>query len=178
MRVEKWKWPQDRTSGRPRITWEAHPLAEDEYGAWLYCPAGARHHRDDGTVTVLPCDGVQLLPRDGWWAAWWWADERWIGVDVGTRPERHGPTWSYVDLELDLVQLADGSVLCVDEDEFAEAVGSGRIPPDVAAHATASAARLGEMMRLRREPFGEAGWRLLAAAAARRGDGAPRTPGV
>ncbi|MBR8639666.1 DUF402 domain-containing protein [Streptomyces tuirus] len=77
---------------------------------------------------VVPSDGVQLLPDSGWWAAWWWRTDRWISVDICTPPALDGSGWSYVDLELDLARLADGTVLLVDEDEFEQTVVECRIP--------------------------------------------------
>jgi hypothetical protein len=43
------------------------------------------------------------MPRTGWWTAWWWAGDRAVTVDIRTRPEHVDRTWSYVDLEVDLV---------------------------------------------------------------------------
>jgi hypothetical protein len=164
VRVEKWKWPRDPTGGRPKISWDARVVAQDEFGTWLHCPKGAQHRRDDGAVITLPCDAIQLLPARGWWAAWWWADEQWVSVDVSTPPEKHGSTWRYVDLELDFALLADGAVHLVDQEEFDEAVNAGRIPQDVARDATNSATSLMAALTVRQEPFRHAGWRRLAEA--------------
>ncbi len=49
------------------------------------------------------------MAASGWWAAWWWRKEHWIGVDICTPPVRDADGWSYVDLELALARLADGT---------------------------------------------------------------------
>jgi hypothetical protein len=160
--VEKWKWPVG--DGGPAMRWQAEVLGQDGYGTWLYSPRGSRHTRRDGSVVVLPCDGVQLLPRTGWWAAWWWDDEHWVSLDISTPPQYDGATWRYADLEIDLVLLADGKVEVYDRDEFDAAVRTGAMPGDAAAEATAAAEAVRLAMSGRQEPFHETGWRWLASA--------------
>lgn len=104
---------------------------------------------------------MQLLPASGWWAAWWWRKERWIGVDVCTPPVRDAAGWSYVDLELDLARLADGTVLLVDEDEFERAITECRLPPGVITAARAEAASLRGRLADAAEPVVAAGWQWL-----------------
>ncbi len=171
VRVEKWKWPPGASAAGPAVTWTARVLGRDEFGTWLFCPRGARHERAGGAAAVLPCDAVQLLPTDGWWAAWWWADERWVSVDICTPPQWHGTAWRYLDLELDLALSADGTVEVVDADEFGAAVADGRIGTAAAARATGTCAALQRAMRDGTEPFGRTGWRWLAAARADAGGG-------
>ncbi|MEU8515785.1 DUF402 domain-containing protein [Kitasatospora sp. NPDC048722] len=138
-------------------------LGTDEFGTWPFCAEGEVHHKADGESLTVPGD-VQLLPRSGWWAAWWWRKERWISVDVCTPPVLGESGWSYVDLELDLARLADGTVLLVDEDEFEQAVVECRMPADVVRAARAAAAASQIMLADATEPVVTAGWRWLDRA--------------
>lgn len=161
MRVRKCKWPSPGAA-EPRLVaeWDAEVLGEDEFGTWLFCAAGEIHRRADGTELVVPGDGVQLMPRTGWWAAWWWRDGRWIGVDICTPPEQGPDGWSYTDLELDLVRRKDGTVLVVDEDEFERA----GLPESVGTAARAAAVELRVRLGDEKEPVVGAGWAWLEGA--------------
>jgi hypothetical protein len=174
VRVEKWKWPPGAPAAGLEIWWTARVLGRDEFGTWLFCPQGARHERVGGEASVLPCDAVQLLPAGEWWAAWWWADEHWVSVDVSTPPHWDGTAWRYLDLELDLALPADGTVEVVDSDEFGAAVADGRIGTEMAGRAAGACAALRRAMRDGAEPFGRTGWKWLAAARAEAGGGHPR----
>jgi hypothetical protein len=144
------------------LSWEARVLGRDEHGMWLYCPAGQRHRRADGTVIVADSGGVQLLPGAGWWAAWWWQRGHWIAVDVCTPPKLDGAQWSYVDLELDIVRTADDVVTVVDEDEFDELVAECALPERVVMAACAAAVEVQAALVACQEPFGRRGWDWLA----------------
>nr|WP_237556428.1 DUF402 domain-containing protein [Streptomyces sp. SID5464] len=101
------------------------------------------------------------MPASGWWAAWWWRKEHWIGVDICTPPVLDAAGWSYVDLELDLARLADGTVLLVDEDEFEQAITEYRLPSEVITAARAEAASLRGRLADAAEPVVAAGWQWL-----------------
>src|SRR5437870_4836554 len=92
VRVEKRRYPS-----RPRGAWEALVLGEDEFGLWLFAPAGERNRHN------MP--GVQLLTGNRWWVAWWWddPDHRWCAADVCTPVSSDDGTYSYDDLEIDVV---------------------------------------------------------------------------
>jgi predicted RNA-binding protein associated with RNAse of E/G family len=82
-------------------------------------------------------------------------------MDVCLPAERVIEGWSYVDLELDIFQYADGTVQIKDRDEFDDACRNGwiRIEDARIAHETASAMH----MRLykRQESIWEQGWQRL-----------------
>jgi uncharacterized protein len=72
---------------------------------------------------VRPHDFVVLGPADGCWIASWngpGETDISIYVDATTEPSIHADVVSAVDLDLDVVQLRDGTVRVLDEDEFAE----------------------------------------------------------
>ncbi|MEU0383218.1 DUF402 domain-containing protein [Streptomyces chartreusis] len=162
IRVQKRKWALPGGDG-PRLAteWDARVLGTDAFGTWLFCAEGETHRRSDGRPLVVPSDGVQLMPASGWWAAWWWREEHWIGVDICTPPVRDAAGWSYVDLELDLARLADGTVLLVDEDEFEQAITEYRLPSEVITAARAEAASLRSRLADAAEPVVAAGWQWL-----------------
>ncbi|MFJ9774965.1 DUF402 domain-containing protein [Kitasatospora sp. NPDC101157] len=163
--MRKGKWPlRGSAEPRPVAEWDARVLGADEFGTWLFCAEGEVHHKANGESLTVPSDGVQLLPNSGWWAAWWWRKEQWISVDVCTPPVLGESGWSYVDLELDLARLADGTVLLVDEDEFEQAVVECLMPVDVVGAARAAAASLQTMLADATEPVVAAGWRWLDQA--------------
>ena len=151
--VRKLKWQAGIAA-----EWDAEVLGSDRFGTWLFCREGELHHKPDGTSPAIPSDGVQLLPHTGWWAAWWWRNDHWIGVDICTPPTLDAAGWSYTDLELDLVRRKDGTVLLVDEDEFERAA----FPPTVAAAARRTASELQARLADATEPVVAAGWQWLA----------------
>ncbi|QIZ00920.1 DUF402 domain-containing protein [Streptomyces sp. S1D4-11] len=163
--VQKRKWSLPGTD-TPRLAaaWDARLLGTDQFGTWLYCREGEVHRRADGTSLVVPSDGVQLLPCSGWWAAWWWRTDRWISVDICTPPALGESGWSYIDLELDLARLADGTVLLVDEDEFEQTVVECMIPQDVVTAARAAASDLQSRLANASDPVVVAGWEWLERA--------------
>ncbi|MBO4259213.1 DUF402 domain-containing protein [Streptomyces griseorubiginosus] len=165
VQVRKVKWPlPDATEPRSVSEWDARVLGTDQFGTWLFCGEGEIHRGSNGESWVVPSDGVQLLPDSGWWAAWWWRTDRWISVDICTPPALGESGWSYVDLELDLARLADGTVLLVDEDEFEQTVVECRISADVVAEARAAAADLQIRLADVAVPVVAAGWEWIDRA--------------
>lgn len=66
--------------------------------------------------------------------------------------------WSFTDLELDVIQHSDGSLVIEDEDEFADACRAGHINEADAAFAESACAHAVSMVELGREPFDQLGW--------------------
>src|SRR5688572_13266199 len=137
---------------------------EDEHGVWLYGPAGSawRAPHDTGT---LPHDILVLVQPDRWVVTCWADDpaDRRVGIDVALPPERTATGWRYVDLELDPVRHADGTVEIEDEDEFDDACAGGWIAPDHAAEAERTAKAYAALLREGVEPWGVVGWKRLEA---------------
>ena len=161
--VEKRKWAEPGPA-HPRVAmrWTAEVLGEDGFGTWLYCPAGEPLNDSAGVVVRMPCAAVQLMPSDGWWTAWWWGMDRSVTVDICTPPAFVAGTWSYVDLEVDLVLRHDGTVLVVDEDEFDQAVRDYSIPDEIVRSVTAQTSRLVTLLGQPSSPIVSAGWSRLA----------------
>lgn len=68
-----------------------------------------------------------------------------------------------MDLELDPVRHERGQIEIEDEDGFSQAVALGWIAPNHAAKAQTVAAEYADLLRIRAEPWGTAGWDRLAA---------------
>ncbi|MEU4409088.1 DUF402 domain-containing protein [Streptosporangium sp. NPDC023963] len=105
-----------------------------------------------------------VLPHNDWWAAWWWRNDRWIGVDICTPPTLGVSGWSSIDLELDLARFADGTVLLVDEEEFERTVAECMVPQAVITAARAAASDLRTRLATATEPVIPAGWEWLERA--------------
>jgi hypothetical protein len=152
--------------------WAAYRLAEDEYGTWLYVPRGSIYRGTDGRTSgvcqvgqgdrrPMGVECVHLAPRDGWWFASWGLGL--ISIDISGPPVFAAGECSYVDLEIDLTCRAR-VVEIWDEDEFEDARRDGWISAAEGAAALSATARVAELMRTGREPFGRLGWDRLAAA--------------
>ena len=87
-----------------------------------------------------------------------------ISVDICIPPKLIDGEWTYIDLELDLTRLSDGSVEIHDEDEFVAACEAGQIPPEEAIEARNASTKIEQCLRHRIEPFGSLGWDKLDEA--------------
>lgn len=140
-------------------------LDEDSDGVWLFAPVGSRWvtPHDSGT---LPVDVVTLITPGRWFVSWWVDDahDRRIEIDICLPPKETDDGWSYVDLELDVVQHELELVVVEDRDEFEVACGRGWITPAHAAIAQTTAAEMKTALEQRLEPWGDEGWRRVAEA--------------
>ncbi|WP_157683343.1 DUF402 domain-containing protein [Microlunatus soli] len=164
---EQWKVTKNKLTGESRA-WHADLLAEDEYGTWLYAPAGTTNRDRAGRpVSRLAMDGVQLITRAAWWTAWWWQDGG-ITVDIATPAERAANSADYVDLELDLWSRGNDFGL-VDQDEYDAARDAAMITDEQDHHARAAATVVCRMLAGHDEPFATLGtqWLRWAQATAR-----------
>jgi protein associated with RNAse G/E len=157
VRMEFTKW-----GGAPHWTQVATRLGMDRYGVWCAAPAGTLMSRP-GVQVVAERNALLLFPHEEPFTVMHYLDpglgdgpEVQIYVDIATVPEWTGDVVTMVDLDLDVVQLADGTVYLDDEDEFAEHQMSLGYPPDVVAMAEASAADVLTRVRGGHEPFGTA----------------------
>ncbi|MFC7360894.1 DUF402 domain-containing protein [Nocardioides astragali] len=133
IRCEMTKW-----GDRPHWQFEGIHLGSDENGEWIGVPAGRRYHRP-GHEFHSEVDTVTVVPAGGWYAATFHAPGTWCHtyVDITTEGVWDGHVLRMVDLDLDVVRLADplpdfalegareagrtpGEIYVDDEDEFAE----------------------------------------------------------
>lgn len=155
-----WTVTKAKLAGQTRV-WRARFVGSDEHGIWLYAPAGTPNRTPAGQLFgTLSHDGVQLVPVDGWWVAWWWADGS-ITLDVTTPAVIDGPSVTYVDLELDL-WANDGDHGLVDQDQYDAARTAGLISDEQDGPARAATNDLERQLAERVEPFGDEGWNWLS----------------
>lgn len=146
-------------------------LGEDEHGLWLWSPPGTEMQRGYEPVRRSRHTNVKLIPTDKWWTAIWsHRGKAQLYVDVITPPRWTGATVTMIDIDLDVVRWADGTVEVLDEDEFLEHQQALDYPPRLVDTARAVAARLTLALEAGHEPFETVGaaWmeRAVALAAA------------
>ena len=94
------------------------------------------------------CTAVWLIPNGEWYdlGAVYDSDHQLRGYycDITTPAERTSFGYRTTDLMLDLCVLPDGSVSCLDEDEFLAAVQTGVLSPELAGKARIESDRLME----------------------------------
>ena len=142
-----------RPDGSEKLAWDGVVLRADRAGVVVRAEF-TRPRVDLGCVTFRRGDVFVefYVWRRPYTVAQVWAPDGalkgWYG-DVCLPPRRRAPgELSYVDLELDLWQGADGAIALLDEDEFAERRAAGDFTPAQVAAA-------------------ERGWRELRTLAAR-----------
>ena len=159
--IDERKWPD-------RIHWQlyAHQLCEDEHGTWLYVPQGTTAKRGEEAPLRIPHGFVMLVPNgEPWLVEYYWDHPAHpLYINIGTIPEWHGDRVTQVDLDLDVVRRADGSVSVLDEDEFAEHSERFGYPPELMKLARTATDRAVRLLATGAEPFGTAAapWLRLA----------------
>ena len=151
--VDMRKWPDE-------LHWhfDARLLGEDEYGIWMHTPSDTIVKRGSEPSRPLGVGFVALVPRDEWWIVEFYTDHPWhsVYVNIGTPPVWDGDRVTQIDLDLDVVRKMDGSVVVLDEDEFAEHQLRYSYPPHIIASARAAADAAVASVQRRDEPFGSA----------------------
>lgn len=158
--VDYRKW-----DGSPHWQSDGTVLGADEHGCWVGFPQGT-HFERPGAAFDIECDSVSLFPDAGYTPAF---------NQPGGRPEQvvvyvditTPPVWSraadggwqvtMIDLDLDVVQRANGFTYVDDEDEFAEHQRKFGYPDDVIQQAEADTRAVFDTLRDSRAPFDDTG---------------------
>ncbi len=141
--------------GRPHWEYDGVFLGTDQHGEWLGFPVGTRYARP-GMDFVATFSGVVLVPANGAAHLAAFNDELAKAatyVDMCTPAEWDGTVLRAIDLDLDVVQLPDGTVYLDDQDEFAEHRVELGYPPEVVAMAEDSAALVLAAVRAGAAPY-------------------------
>jgi uncharacterized protein len=151
--VRAFKWPR-RAGG---VT-QARLLGADEFGRWLGVAAGDPWWQADGLRTGV-FDGplVKVVPDGTYWSACFYPVDPLVDVDIVLPVTWIDDVLEEVDLELDVLRYADGSVRVRDQDEFARVREMWDMPDEVAAQAEATCEQIRALVEARTEPFGEVG---------------------
>lgn len=150
VRVVTTKW-----GDRPHWEFAGRYLGADDHGDWVGFPAGSRFARP-GAEFVSPVDQVTVLPRNGaGWVATFHAPGGSVRVyvDITTPPVWEGVVVSLVDLDLDVIERLDGTVVVDDEDEFAEHRVAFGYPADLVTSAQLACDRVRAEVAARRPPY-------------------------
>jgi protein associated with RNAse G/E len=150
----------DMRKWRDHLHWQfdAHMIGKDKHGTWLHVPSDTIVKRGTGPSRPLGIGFVGLVPNDRWWVVEFYTSHPWhaVYVNIGTPPVWDGERVHQVDLDLDVVRKVDGSIVVLDEDEFAEHQARYSYPVDLINGArTAATEAVGHLQR-REEPFGSA----------------------
>lgn len=140
---------------RPHWQFDAVHLGDDEHGTWLGVPTGS-HLSRPGLSLDTPVDQVVLVPREVGWVATFHAPGFKVAtyVDITTPPRWDDATCTAVDLDLDVVRLADdGGVYVDDEDEFADHQVRFGYPPEVVSAAEEACRWVLAAVQQERPPF-------------------------
>ncbi|WP_372697825.1 DUF402 domain-containing protein [Arthrobacter sp. JSM 101049] len=136
-------------------------LGADDHGHWVIQPTGSLVSRP-GSAFHAASDAICLFPRHGDWVGTFYDEhhpERLrvyldVSHNLGWRPLKPvGWEFNSIDMDLDVVGTADGSVLLDDEDEFAEHAQLMAYPPELVERMRSAAADLLARVRDGDEPF-------------------------
>jgi predicted RNA-binding protein associated with RNAse of E/G family len=134
---------------------DMHRLGQDEHGLWLWSPPGSPMQRGHEPVKHSKSVNVKVIPEGRWWTAVWsWQRRHDLYIDIITPPQWNGATVTMVDIDLDVIRWADGSVEVLDEDEFAEHQIKFDYPERLVDTARAVTAKLVLALEAGHEPFG------------------------
>ncbi len=149
VRVEMTKW-----GDRPHWAFDATYLDADEHGDWIGIPVGTAMARPGAAFTTSVVQ-VGLVPRAAGWMATFHGPGWDVAtyVDMTTVPHWDGTVCRAVDLDLDVIRLAEGRTWVDDEDEFAEHQVSLGYPPEVVTLAEESCAWVHQAVLQDRAPF-------------------------
>jgi hypothetical protein len=149
-----------------RLHWhfDATVLGRDGFGTWLSIPPGTNLFKGQVLMRPEPSGFVLLIPDEAHHTANWNRDPPARLYCDMTSPA----TWTVagvtmVDMDLDVIQLFDGTVLVDDEDEFAEHQLLFGYPPDVIAATESSCVRIKAAVEASEEPFATVGPSWLEA---------------
>jgi uncharacterized protein len=137
------------------MTW----LGEDEHGVWAGARGPHETRRGDEPPVLIEWSYVTLFPRGPWWTATFNAApaRTEIYCDISSPVRWPGPREvTMIDLDLDVCRLRDGTVVLLDEDEFAEHQVRYGYPADVIAESERAAEWLKSALADDREPFARA----------------------
>jgi len=171
--VRGFKWPR-----HPTAVTVACLLGEDAFGRWLGVASGTPWRAADGSRSgVFEMSFVKLVPSGTFWTACFNPVDPVVDVDIVLPVRWLDDALEEVDLELDILRSADGSVLVRDREAFERVRETWAMPDDVAAQVKATCARVHTLVELGAEPFGAVGraWlcRFLTEAGAPRPQTSP-----
>jgi hypothetical protein len=164
--VRGFKWPRRSTAVAAACL-----LGEDAFGRWLGIATGAPWWAADRSRSgVFEGSFVKLVPSGTFWTACFQPVDPVVDVDIVLPVRWVDGALEEVDLELDILRSANGSVQVRDREAFARVRAARAMPDDVAKQAEETCERIRARVERGAEPFGAVGrgWlsRFLAEAGA------------
>ena len=151
--VRGFKWPR-----RPTGMAGTYLLGEDIYGHWLGVAAGDPWWMADRSRSgVFVASFVKLVPSGTFWTACFNYADPVVDVDIVLPVRWVDDVLEEVDLELDILRSAEGSVWVRDQEAFEEVREAWSMPDDVAAQAVTTCEHVRALVEQGAEPFGEVG---------------------
>jgi predicted RNA-binding protein associated with RNAse of E/G family len=152
------KWP-NRRLGIAR----AMLLGEDQFGRWLGVVAGSPWRMADGSDSgIFLTSFVKLIPEDTYWSVCFNHVEPMVDVDIVLPVQWHDEIIEEIDLELDVLQDADGSVWVKDQDEFDRVRAIYDMPEAIVEQAQTTCEQIRARVEAGDEPFRSVGFAWLA----------------
>ena len=112
--IRGFKWPHRSTAVA-----KGHLLGEDAFGRWLGIAQGEPWWSVGETRSgVFESSFVKLVPSNTFWTACFRPTDPLIDVDIVLPVRWTDDVLEEVDLELDVLRFADGSVQIRDQEEF------------------------------------------------------------
>ncbi len=156
--VRGFKWPR-----RPTAVAATCLLGEDEFGRWLGVGGGTPWRAADRSrAGVFETSFVKVVPSGTFWTACFHPVDPVVDVDIVLPVRWVDDALEEVDLELDILRSADGSVRMRDREEFDRVRAAWAMPGDVVAQAEATCERVRALVESGAEPFGAVGRAWLA----------------
>jgi hypothetical protein len=151
--VRGFKWPH-----RPTAVAVACLLGEDTFGRWLGVTRGDPWWTADRSrAGVFVQSFVKVVPSDTFWTACFNLVDPVVDVDIVLPVRWVDGALEEVDLELDILRLADGSVRIRDQDEFDRVRAEWSMPDAIAAQAEVTCMHVRALVERGSEPFDKVG---------------------
>ena len=149
--IRGFKWPRRATS----VT-VAQLLGEDTFGCWLGVPRGTPWRLADNSRSgVFDAPLVKLVPIGTCWTACFHPLDPVIDVDIVLPVQWQQNLLEEVDLELDILRLANGHVYVRDQDKFDELRTTWSLQDNIARQAKETCKWVQALVEKNTEPFGQ-----------------------
>lgn len=156
--VRGFKWPK-----RPTAVAVTSLLGEDTFGRWLGIKQGDPWWSADQLHQgVFEHSFVKLVPSGTFWTACFHAVGHVVDVDIVLPVHWIDHVLEEVDLELDILRSADGSISVRDQDTFDQVSAQWAMPDEIARQAETTCAQIRTLVERSEEPFGSVGRAWLA----------------
>jgi len=147
--VRGFKWPRRSTTVAAACL-----LGEDAFGRWLGIAKGAPWWAADHSRSgVFEVSFVKLVPSDTFWTACFHPVDPVVDVDIVLPVRWVDGAIEEVDLELDILRSADGSVQVRDREAFALVQEAWTMPGDIVEQAEETCEMIRAMVEQGAEPF-------------------------